>query len=193
MKIAIVYHSGYGHTEQQARAVARGTESVPGARPQLIHVKDIESHWKDLEEASAIIFGAPTYMGNVSGDFKSFMDKTSKVWAQGGWRDKVAAGFTNSASQSGDKLNSLLTLAVFAAQHGMTWVNLGLMPGNNSSQGSPDDLNRLGGFMGAMAQSNADQGPDQGPRQSDLKTAEHLGRRVAEFTRTIEVGRKAGG
>jgi hypothetical protein len=41
-------------------------------------------------------------------------------------------------------------------------------------------LNRLGGFLGAMAQSNADQGPEHGPTSADLQTAEHLGRRVAQ-------------
>jgi len=35
------------------------------------------------------------------------------------WKDKVAAGFTNSASQSGDKLSTLFQLNVFAMQMGM--------------------------------------------------------------------------
>jgi multimeric flavodoxin WrbA len=93
--------------------------------------------------------------------------------------DKLGAGFTNSASQNGDKLNTLTDLAIFGAQHGMIWVGLDLMPGNNNSKGSVDDLNRLGSSLGAMAQSNADQGPEAGPIGSDLKTAEHLGKRVA--------------
>lgn len=52
------------------------------------------------------------------------------------WRDKVAAGFTNSGSKSGDKVNTLISLAIFAAQHHMHWVSLGLGPGWNSSAGS---------------------------------------------------------
>ncbi|MCZ7653449.1 MAG: flavodoxin family protein, partial [Rhodocyclaceae bacterium] len=95
------------------------------------------------------------------------------------WKDKLAAGFTNSGSQSGDKLNSLIQLMVFANQHGMLWASLGLMPGNNNSKGSVDDLNRLGSYSGAMSQSNVDQGAE-GMLESDLKTAAHLGRRVAE-------------
>jgi multimeric flavodoxin WrbA len=178
MKIAVVYHSGYGHTAEQAKAVARGAKSVAGAEVKLISVAD-EAPWAELESADAIIFGSPTYMGNVSAPFKKFMDDSSKAWMQRKWRDKLAAGFTNSGSQNGDKQNSLITMAVFAAQHGMIWVGLDLLPGNNSSKGSVDDLNRLGSFMGAMAQSNTDQGPEQGPIASDLKTAEHLGRRVA--------------
>jgi multimeric flavodoxin WrbA len=97
----------------------------------------------------------------------------------------VAAGFTNSASQSGDKLSTLIQLAVFAAQHGMIWVGLDLLPGNNNSKGSVNDLNRLGGFLGAMAQSNADEGPDKGPIPSDLLTAERLGERVATVAQRL--------
>jgi multimeric flavodoxin WrbA len=178
--IAIVYHSGYGHTARQAEAVARGALSVAGATAALVKVEDIDRHWADLEKADAIVFGSPTYMGSASASFKAFMDASSKVWFSQGWKDKLAAGFTNSASQSGDKLATLQQFAVFAAQHGMIWVGLGLMPGNNSSAGRIDDLNRLGSFLGAMAQSNADQGPEHGPTPADLKTAEHLGRRIAE-------------
>ncbi len=179
-RIVIVYHSGYGHTAVQAEAVARGARSIAGTTVQLAKVEDVDQHWPDLAAADAIIFGAPTYMGSASAAFKAFMDASSKTWAGQDWKDKIAAGFTNSASQSGDKLNTLQQLAVFAAQHSMVWVGLGLLPGNNSSKGSVDDLNRLGSFLGAMAQSNADQGPDLGPTAADQRTAEHLGRRVAE-------------
>jgi len=181
MKIAVVYHSGYGHTAEQAKAVARGVGQVDGAEALLVPVADIEQHWDGLEQSQAIIFGSPTYMGSVSADFKKFMDASSKIWYGGKWKDKLAAGFTNSASQNGDKHNTLNTLAVFAAQHQMLWVSLGLPPGNNSSKGSVEDLNRLGSSLGAMAQSNADQGPEHGPIASDLKTAEHLGQRVASL------------
>jgi NAD(P)H dehydrogenase (quinone) len=188
-KIAIVYHSGYGHTARQAQAVRDGAAAVAGTQATLIPVDQAEQHWDDLAQADAIIFGAPTYMGSVSAPFKVFMDASSKPWAARAWKDKIAAGFTNSGSQSGDKLNSLIQLAVFAAQHGMTWVNLDLMPGNNSSTASVQDLNRLSGFLGAMAQSNVDQGADVAPPKSDLDTARHLGQRVATITAQFVRGR----
>lgn len=178
--IAVVYHSGYGHTKVVAEAVAQGVEES-NADVKLIPVEDVDNHWDDLAEAKAIIFGSPTYMGSVSADFKGFMDKSSKVWGEQGWKDKLAAGFTNSASFSGDKLNTLIQMSVFAAQHGMIWVGLGLMPGNNTSEGSPEDLNRIGSYLGAMAQSNADQGADVVPPNADKETAKVLGRRVAEM------------
>lgn len=74
---------------------------------------------------------------------------------------------------------------IFANQHGMIWVGLDLLPGNNNSKGSVADLNRLGRFYGAMAQANADQGAD-GMLESDLKTASHLGQRVAEVTLRLQ-------
>jgi len=180
VKVVIAYHSGYGHTAKQAHAVAQGVAEVDGAEAILVSVDAIEDKWDVLAQADAIIFGSPTYMGSVSGPFKTFMDASSKPWYGRVWRNKIAAGFTNSASQSGDKLNTLIQLAIFAAQHGMIWVGLDILPGNNNSNGSVNDLNRLGSFLGAMAQSNADQGPDVAPIESDLKTAAILGKRVAE-------------
>lgn len=178
-KIAIVFHSGFGHTARQAQAVLEGARREAGTEAKLYPVHEIgDTQWAELAAADAIVFGAPTYMGSVSAPFKDFMDKSSKVWFGQGWKDKLAAGFTNSASQSGDKLNSLVQLMIFANQHAMIWVGLGLMPGNNNSKGSVDDLNRLGSFSGAMAQSNNDQGADA-MRESDLETARLLGARVA--------------
>lgn len=183
--VAIVYHSGFGHTAVQADSVATGARSVPGTTVTLIKAEEWEAHAEALDAADAIIFGAPTYMGSVSAQFKTFMDATGKIWYTQKWKDKLAAGFTNSASQSGDKLNSLIQLAIFGAQHGMIWVSLGELPQNNSSQSSPDTVNRLGSFLGAMAQSNNDQGPDLAPPPADRKTAEILGARVATLAKKL--------
>ncbi|CUW38370.1 putative tryptophan repressor-binding protein wrbA [Magnetospirillum sp. XM-1] len=177
--IAIVFHSGYGHTRALAEAVAQGVGQVAGARVHLIAAEEAEAKAALLDGADAIVFGSPTYMGSVSAKFKEFMEWSSKTWYGRGWADKVAAGFTVSASQSGDKLNALVQLSIFAAQHGMVWVGLDLLPGNNNSKGGVEDLNRLGSFLGAMAQANADQGPE-GVTEADRKTAAHLGKRVAE-------------
>ncbi|MCV6574928.1 MAG: flavodoxin family protein [Cohaesibacter sp.] len=176
--IAIVYHSGYGHTEAVAQSVLKGAMEA-GAQAHLIKADDEAKDWELLAKADAIIFGSPTYMGSVSAQFKTFMDESSKVWANQGWKDKIAAGFTVSAAYSGDKLNTLLQMAVFAAQHGMIWVGLGEMPGNNSSSGSPEDVNRVGSYLGMMAQANADQGADIAPPSADHKTAQILGGRIA--------------
>lgn len=178
-KIAIVFHSGYGHTARQAEAILAGVAAISGVEGKLYPVTELnEESWKELDAADALIFGSPTYMGSAAAKFKEFMETSSGRWYGRAWKDKVAAGFTCSASQSGDKLNTLIELMIFANQHGMLWVGLDLLPGNNNSKGSVDDLNRLGSFSGAMAQANSDQGAE-GMLESDLKTASSLGQRVA--------------
>ncbi|WP_306360972.1 flavodoxin family protein [Nocardia sp. CC227C] len=177
--IVVVYHSGFGHTREQAEAVRRGAASVPGVEVTLVSVDEYESAWAAIDAADAIIFGTPTYMGGPSAPFKGFLDATSGRWAQQQWRDKLAAGFTTSAGVSGDKLATLQALSLFAMQHGMVWVGLGLLPGSFEE---PADLNRVGGFLGAMAHAPADAAPEVAPGPGDLATAEHLGRRVAAAT-----------
>lgn len=193
IQIAVVFHSGWGHTARQAEAVRAGAAEIDGVDATLMTVAEAQTRWDDLNSADAIIFGAPTYTGATSAAFKAFAEATSHaIMTQGyKWRDKVAAGFTNSGSRSGDKLATLIEIAILAAQHGMHWVNLGLPPANHSSTGSDAELNRLGFWLGAAAQSNVDQGPDLAPPAADLATARHLGRRVAETTRLLVRGRAA--
>lgn len=181
--VAIVYHSGYGHTQKQAEAVMQGAIEA-GAEAGLYKADDLLSPdngpWDALDAADAIIFGAPTYMGSVSGVFETFADATSKKWAEGLWKDKLAAGFSCSGSLHGDKSVSLIRMATLAAQHSMIWVSLGLPPGNPSHPGvEAENLNRLGFFLGAGAQAGNTEGPDEAPRASDLATASFLGHRVA--------------
>lgn len=189
-QIAIAYHTGYGHTRVLAEAVAEGVQRQPGAWAELIDVTDMNSErWAILAVSDAIIFGSPTYMGAVSGPFKTFMDQTSAIWLARSWADKLAAGFTVSSSQAGDKFATLSQLATLAAQHGMLWVSLNQLPGNNSSTSSVDDLNRIGASLGAMAQANNDQGPDLAPPAADRESAARLGARVAELAQRMAAGR----
>ncbi|WP_432940806.1 flavodoxin family protein [Kribbella sp. CA-253562] len=183
-QIAIAYHSGYGHTARQAEAVAAGASAVPGAVADLVPLDELtDDVWRRLAAADAIVFGAPTYMGSPSAVFKAFAEASAAVWADNlGWRDKIAAGFTNSKAMSGDKLNSLVDIAVLAAQHGMIWVGLDLYPGWAESTASIEDLNRLGSWLGAMAQSDADLSAEKAPPETDLRTAAALGSRVATVT-----------
>ena len=100
-KVAVVFHSGYGHTLRMAQSVAQGA----GAELVAIDADGnlTEAQWATLTAADAIIMGSPTYMGSVSWQFKKFADASSKPWFSQQWKDKVFAGFTNSASMNGDK------------------------------------------------------------------------------------------
>ena len=154
---------------------------MPGTSVDLLPLDELtEELWRTLRAADAIIFGAPTYMGSPSSVFKAFAEASAEPWADNlAWRDKIAAGFTNSKAMSGDKLNSLVDFAILAAQHGMIWVGLDDYPGWSNSLASIEDVNRLGSWLGAMAQSDSDQPADVVPRATDLRTAASLGRRVA--------------
>jgi multimeric flavodoxin WrbA len=181
--IAVVYHSGYGHTEVIAEAVAEGARSVEGVTVSVVTAGEIETPdsagLTQLDSADAMIFGAPTYMGSASAVFKTFMEATSTRWMEQKWADKLAAGFTNSGSMNGDKQNTLIEFFTFSMQHGMAWVGLGQMPGNNHSGGSESDTNRLGASIGCMSQANVDQGGDVAPPDADRETARLFGARVA--------------
>ncbi|PZQ74415.1 MAG: NADPH-dependent FMN reductase [Variovorax paradoxus] len=170
----VVFHSGYGHTQRVAQAVAEGAEA------QLLAIDADgnlpEGGWELLAAADAIIFGSPTYMGGASWQFKKFADASSKVWFTRGWQDKVFGGFTNSASLNGDKQVTLQYLNTLASQHGGVWVSLGLPPANTKAA-TRNDVNNLGGSVGLLVQSPSDASVAEVP-QGDLDTAVQYGKRV---------------
>jgi NAD(P)H dehydrogenase (quinone) len=192
-RITILYYSSFrGQTEKLAQAIQRGAQRVPGTDVVLLKVEDAEQHWRRLHDSDAIIFGSPTYIGSVAARFKQFIELLSgDVWLNRMWVNKIAAGFTVSAGRSGDKLNCLQQLVIFAAQMGMIWVPMKLLGGNYSSQGSEEDLNRMAGYIGVMAQANIDEPADVAPPPADIRTAEIHGEHVAEVTRAFALGRSA--
>jgi len=174
--IVIVYHSGYGHTRKIAEAVAEGS------RGRLLQIdaegKLTEGGWQQLAVADAIVFGSPTYMGNVSWQFKKFADESARVWGAQGWKDKLGAAFTNSASVSGDKQTTLYTLFTLAQQHGMIWAGTGLMP-SNAKAAKRDDVNYLSSFAGLATATPSDASADE-MVSGDIHTATLFGKRIRE-------------
>ena len=181
-KLAIIYHSAHGHTEFIARQVQVGALDVDGIDADLVKAEDIARTPDRLVDYDGFIFGSPTYLGGVSGPFKSFMDSTGRLWRTQQLKGKLAAGFTVSGAYSGDKLSTLQQFMLFAGQHSMLWASQGIMPGFNTSKGSIEDLNRVGSYSGLMVQANLDQGPE-GIAASDFKTAEAFGARIATLAK----------
>ena len=66
IKIAIIYHTTYGHTKLQAEAVHRGAQAVSSVSADLFTVEEATARLDGLDAAEAIIFGCPTYMGSMS-------------------------------------------------------------------------------------------------------------------------------
>ena len=196
-RVAIVYHSGFGHTKLQAEAVHRGAASVDGIEAQLLTTDEASADIDQLDTADAIIFGSPTYMGSMSAEMKKFLEASAAKWFTQAWKDKVAGAFTNSSSFSGDKLNTLIGMMITAMQQQMIYVSLGMMPAAsdpdamNHIQGpGPEVTNRIGSYMGPMAAS-FQVNPGDAPSTGDLATAEAYGQRVATITQQLVRGRTA--
>lgn len=196
-KVAIVYHSGFGHTKLQAEAVLKGAASVAGVEAVLLTAEEAGADLDSLDDADGIIFGTPTYMGSMSAEMKKFLETSAAKWYTQAWKDKVAGAFTNSSSYSGDKLNTLVGLMITAMQQGMIYVSLGMMPAasdpdsmNHIEGPGPEVLNRNGSYMGPMATS-FQVNPGDAPSTGDIATAEAYGARVATITQQLVRGREA--
>jgi NAD(P)H dehydrogenase (quinone) len=184
--IAIVFHSGIGHTAAAAEALERGVTSVPGATSSLhrIHEGQIaDGRWSDddvmgaLSGADAIVFGSATYMGMVSWQFKAFADATAPMWMTSAWKDKIAGGFTASGFASGDKVVTLHYLATLAAQLRMIWVGAGEMSSRLTGDGR--DVDQWGFYMGVGVVGGQ---PGQPTNEGDLATCTAYGARIAAAT-----------
>jgi len=178
-RIAIVYHSGAGHAKAVAEHMALSMDEEH-VRVVLASVED-DNIIDELHAADTIVFGCPTYFGNVSAGFKAFMEHTGQFWYRQPWRDKLAAGFTCSSTVNGDKLNTLMSLALFAAQHGMIWISQGILPRYMNDQ-QTDGQNRMGSFLGLMTQCDNSRVQVDPLNPGDSLTIELFARRILDLT-----------
>ena len=182
LQIAIVYHSGFGHTAQLAKLLAATMQAhSQEVSIHLLNTDDAVNNLELLHNADTILFGSPTYFGSVSAEFKKFMEATSNFWYKQLWKDKLAAGFTNSSTVNGDKLATINSLALFAAQHSMHWVSQGILPRFICNQ-QTDGQNRLGSYLGLMTQSDNDLKQVNQMHPGDQLTAELFAKRIVDIT-----------
>ena len=176
--LAIIYHSAHGNTERIAGHVLEGAASVRGVRARLLRAEDLVASPEQLLAFDGFVFGSPTYLGGVSGPFKSFMDATGRLWKTHALKGKLASGFTVSALPSGDKQSTLISMFVFAMQHGMYWVGNAILPEQHTGVPVDEAANRLGSWSGLMAQAGHSAAGAFAP--GDLKTARMFGENIAK-------------
>ncbi|MDQ2955844.1 MAG: flavodoxin family protein, partial [Actinomycetota bacterium] len=123
--ILVVYHSKRGTLRALAQAAADGARTA-GATVRLCRIPgpddlpvskefpataaESEPTLADLIWADGIVWGTPTYYGNVSAPVKQFIDSTSGLWSLGLLADCVVSGLTSSTSVGGGQESTLLGL-----------------------------------------------------------------------------------
>lgn len=183
--VAIVYHSGYGHTAVLADAVAEGVKRAGGS-PNIIKLESAEQDFTAaldaVAAADAVIFGSPTYMGDVSVPLRAFFVASSKAWFTQAWKDKLASGFTVGASFGGNKDHTLTSMIVLSMQHGMIWAGPGVPNAqiNRNTEAGGEHANRIGSALGVVTQAD-NAGADVTPPAGDKEFARLLGERIAKL------------
>jgi len=166
--VLVTYHSASGNTEKMAQAVAEGAKAVLGTSVVLKRVGEVIGD--DLFSSDAVIVGSPVYVGNMSGEVKTFFDNWGLKFGfgtgTGKMRNKVGAAFATGASVSNGKEVAMLTILGAMLIHQMIVISGG------------------GGF-GASATT----GPDSpGIDAKEIAEARDLGKRVTEVAALVKRG-----
>ncbi len=172
-----------------AQTIARGIESVDGAKARIRTVPKVSSNCEatepevpeqgapyvelqDLEDCAGLALGSPTRFGNMAAPMKYFLDGTTSIWLKGALIGKPAAVFTSSGSMHGGNETTLLTMMLPLMHHGMLMLGLPYSEpalGNTITGGTPYGASHIGGAM------------DDKPLSDDeKKLCLALGKRLAE-------------
>lgn len=115
MKILILYDSGRGNTERMAEFIADGAAQVNDVEVEM--KKATEADPQDLIAADGIIIGSPNHYGQMSGELKTFMDRTLEI--HGKLSGKVGGAFTSSGRTASGTETTLLSIIESMLVHGM--------------------------------------------------------------------------
>jgi len=130
--LAVIFHSIRGTGHQLATEMAAGARAA-GAAVRLAQVPDETAQIsgvpvaapEDLLWSDGIVFGTPTYYGNVSASFKRFVDSTSPLWRLGLLADRAVTAFTSSTTPHGGREGTLLAVAQCMCHWGCVLVPTG--------------------------------------------------------------------
>ena len=144
-RILIVYYSVHGATEQMARLIARGVESIDEVQAKLRTVPAITKHddqtlhsdqttipkegppyvtLDELAECDGLVLGSPTHFGNMAAPLKHLLDQTTSLWLSGALVGKPAGVFTSTSSMHGGQETTLISMMLPLFHHGMILCGL---------------------------------------------------------------------
>lgn len=196
-KILVLYYSMYGHIETMANAVAEGARRIPGAEVDILRVPETmdanrfaevggktdqlaaEATPDVLTQYDAIIVGTPTRFGNMSGQMRTFWDRTGGLWASGALFGKVASVFTSTGTGGGQE-QTIASVWTTLAHHGMVIVPIGygtkeLFDISQVRGGTPYGATTLAGGDGSRQ-----------PTEAELNIARFQGEHVASLTTRLQ-------
>ncbi|CAN4273994.1 WrbA Multimeric flavodoxin WrbA [Methylophilaceae bacterium] len=189
-EILVLYYSQGGAVKEMAQLIARGIESVSGAKARIRTVPKVSANCEateadipangdpyvelsDLQECIGLVMGSPTHFGNMAAPMKYFLDGTVGLWLKGELIGKPAAVFTSTGSMHGGNETTLLTMMLPLIHHGMLIVGLPYSEhelSSTQSGGTPYGASHIGGAM------------DNKPITADeKKLCLALGKRLAEI------------
>lgn len=188
-EILVLYYSQGGAVRSMAQLIARGVESVAGAKARIRTVPKVSANCEatepeiptsgdpyvelqDLEQCIGLALGSPTRFGNMAAPMKYFLDGTTSLWLKGALINKPAAVFTSSGSMHGGNESTLLTMMLPLMHHGMIMVGLPYSEpalSSTSSGGTPYGASHIGGAM-----------DDRAITDDEKKLCIALGKRLAE-------------
>jgi NAD(P)H dehydrogenase (quinone) len=197
-EVLVLYYSLYGATEDLAREVCLGVDSVPGMASRLRTVPPVSTVAEagessipdsgppyvtlgDLDDCAGLVLGSPTHFGNMSAALKHFFDGTVAQWLSGSLSGKPAGVFTSSSSLHGGQEATLLTMAVPLLHHGMIFV--GVPYGEKSLS-----TTTTGGTPYGASHVSWGRDPDT-LSDEEKRVAQVLGRRVADVAQRLAAGR----
>ncbi len=187
--ILVLYYSHTGAVREMAQVVARGVESIPGARARLRTVPKVSSvceaveadipdsgspyvELKDLTECAGLALGSPTRFGNMAAPLKYFLDGSGGIWLNGALAGKPAAVFTSTATQHGGQESTLLSMMLPLLHHGMLIVGVPYTEpelSGTASGGTPYGASHVAGMDGVRPLS-----------EDERRLCLALGRRLAQ-------------
>jgi NAD(P)H dehydrogenase (quinone) len=188
-EILVLYYSHGGAVREMAQFVARGVESVKGARARLRTVPKVSTvceatasdipdsgapyaELKDLQECIGLALGSPTRFGNMAAPMKYFLDGTSGLWLEGALIGKPGAVFTSTASLHGGQETTLVSMMLPLMHHGMFIVGL--------PYSEPELTSTTSGGTPYGASHVAGAADDRAITEEERRLCIALGRRLAE-------------
>ncbi len=134
-KIFVIYTSWSGNTEALARAIADGAAGAGNGNVEVGMKRAREVAQADIEGASALAFGSPTYYSYMSGELKTLFDNALRY--RDAFYGKPAVAF---ATGNGGQLKCIQSIeGILEYFEAMLIQRSDILSAGLAVQGTPDE------------------------------------------------------